>query len=548
MATTTRESRAEKRARTPKGSEEKGADRARARRAPRPEGEAAVSPWLLYVVVFVCGAVLMGLEMIGSRILAPYFGNSIFVWGSLISIFLAALTLGYYLGGLVADRWPRLGVMAAMVGAAGLMIFVLPFLYPAINHAIYDASLGPRWGPLLASVILFLLPSICLGTISPFAVRLAARAVAEMGTTAGSLYAISTAGSILGTIVTAFYLIGVAGVARIVHLLGLALVLLAAGMLAAASRGALAVGLAALVGVGAWLGLWRTAGAEPGVVYEADSFYHHIKVTDTVNSEGDIRVMDFDKLRQSGMLKKDPARLLLRYSHYFSLAFVFRPNAMDVAIVGLGGGSLPKAFHKAFPDLRIDVVEIDPEVVRVAAQYFELRQDDRLRVTVGDGRLFFLQTDRTYDLVFLDAYNNTDAVPFHLVTQEYYREIKARLKPDGAVAVNLISAVVGPKSKLFRSVYKTLAATFAEVYVIPVRWYGNEIPSGQTNVIVVATDAKPRLTAEEIARRAALLGTKLLSPTELRDKAQHLLEQPVAVADVPLLTDDFTPVDQLIHF
>jgi spermidine synthase len=538
---------AEKRGKTPKDAREKAAGRARPRGAPRPEDDARASPWLLYVVVFVCGAVLMGLEMIGSRILAPYFGNSIFVWGSLISIFLAALTLGYYLGGLVADRWPRLGVMAILVAAAGLMIFVLPFLYPAINRAIAQSGLGPRWDPLLASIILFLLPSVFLGTISPFAIRLAARAVAEVGTTAGSLYAVSTAGSILGTIVTAFYLIGVAGVARIVHLLGLVLVLLAAGMLVAASRGALAVGLAVLVAPGAWLGLWRTAAAEPGVVYEADSFYHHIKVTDTVSSEGDIRVMDFDKLRQSGMLKSDPTRLLLRYSHYFALAFVFRPDPTDVAIVGLGGGSLPKAFRKAFPDLRIDAVEIDPEVARVATQYFDLREDDRLRVAVGDGRLFFLTTDRTYDLVFLDAYNS-DTVPFHLVTQEYYREIKARLKPGGVVAVNLISGVVGPQSKLFRSVYKTLAATFGETYVIPVRWYGNEIPSGLTNVILVATDAKPRLTGEEIARRAALLGTKLLSPTELREMAQHLLEQPVPVADVPLLTDDFAPADQLINF
>ena len=489
----------------------------------------------------------MGLEMIGSRILAPYFGNSIFVWGSLISIFLAALTLGYFLGGLVADRWPRLRVMAVLVAAPGLMIFVLPFLYPGINRVIAQNSLGPRWDPLLAAVLLFLLPSICLGTISPFAIRLAARAVAEMGTTAGTLYAISTAGSILGTIVTAFYLIGVAGVARIVHLLGLALVLLAAGMLAAGSRRALAAALAALAVGGGWLGLWRPAAAAPGVVYETDSFYHHIKVSDSVNSEGEIRVMDFDKLRQSGMYKKDPARLMLVYSHYFTLAFAFRPDPADAAIVGLGGGSLPKAYRKAFPSLRIDAVEIDPEVARVAARYFELREDERLRVHVGDGRLFFLKTDRRYDLVFLDAYNS-DTVPFHLVTQEYYREVKARLKPEGAVAVNLISAVVGPQSRLFRAVYKTLAASFAEVYVIPARWYGGEIPSGITNVILVATDARPRLTMEEIARRAAILGTKVLSPTELRDKAQHLLEGPVAVADVPVLTDDFAPADQLIHF
>ncbi len=533
---------AERRKKTPRGPDrkEQEVERARARAG---HGEAAATPWLLYVVVFVCGAVLMGLEMIGSRILAPNFGNSIFVWGSLISIFLAALTLGYYLGGVVADRWPHLRVMAALVAAPGAMIFALPFVYPAINRAIAQNGLGPRWDPLLASIVLFLPPSVFLGTVSPFAIRLAARAVAEMGTTAGLLYAISTAGSILGTLVTAFYLIGVAGVARIVHLLGIILVLLAAAMLVAERRRALAAILAMLAALGVWPGLRGQAAASPGVVFETDSFYHHIKVSD----EGDTRVMDFDNLRQSAMLKDDPAKLKLLYSHYFSLAFAFRPDATDLAVVGLGGASLPKAFHKAFPDLRIDAVEIDPEVLRVAATYFALQEDARLRVHVQDGRLFFLTTDRRYDLVFLDAYNS-DTVPFHLVTREYHQQVKARLKPDGAVAVNLISAVVGPQSKLFRSLYKTLTETFAEVYVFPARWYGNEIPAGVTNVILVATDRRPRLTPDEIARRASILGTRLLSPTELREKALHLLEQPVPVADVPVLTDDFAPVDQLLHF
>jgi len=526
-----------------KGRREAEAKEREAERARHRHGEERAAPWLLYVVVFVCGAVLMGLEMIGSRILAPYFGNSIFVWGSLISIFLAALTLGYYLGGVVADRWPRLRVMSAMVAAPGILIFVLPFLYPTINRTVAQNSLGPRWDPLVAGTLLFLLPSVFLGTISPFAIRLAARAVAQMGTTAGSLYAISTAGSILGTIVTAFYLIGVAGVARIVHLLGLVLVLLAAGMLAAGRGRAVAAALAVLAVLGGWVGLRGQAAADPGVVYETDSFYHHIKVTD----EGDSRVMDFDNLRQSGMFKDDPARLKLLYSHYLSLTFAFRPDATDAAVVGLGGGSLPKAYHKAFPNLRVDAVEIDPEVARVAREYFALKEDARLRVHVQDGRLFFVKNERTYDVVFLDAYNS-DTVPFHLTTREFHREIKARLKPGGVVGVNLISAAVGPKSKLFRAVYKTLAATFAEIYVFPARWYGDEIPAGVTNVILVATDARPRLTPEEVSRRATLLGTRLLSPTELRDKARHLLDRPVPLEDVPVLTDDFAPVDQLINF
>ena len=187
-------------------------------------------PWLLHSVVFVCGAVLMGLEIVGSRILAPYFGNSIFVWGSLISVVLAALSLGYWLGGIAADRWPRLTVLGALIAVPGIMIALLPFAYPALNRAIATSDLGTRLSPLLACAVLFLVPSVFLGTISPFAVRLQARAVASVGTTAGGLYAVSTAGSIAGTLLTAFYLITILGVGNIVHGLGLTLLLTAAGV------------------------------------------------------------------------------------------------------------------------------------------------------------------------------------------------------------------------------------------------------------------------------------------------------------------------------
>src|SRR3990172_4148128 len=190
----------------------------------------AANPWLLHAVVFVCGAVLMGLEIVGSRILAPYFGNSIFVWGSLISVVLAALSLGYWLGGIAADRWPRLSVLGVLIAVPGIMIALLPFAYPALNRAIATGDLGTRLSPLVSCAVLFLVPSVFLGTISPFAVRLQARAVASVGTTAGGLYAVSTAGSIAGTLITAFYLITILGVGNIVHGLGLTLLLTAAGV------------------------------------------------------------------------------------------------------------------------------------------------------------------------------------------------------------------------------------------------------------------------------------------------------------------------------
>jgi hypothetical protein len=170
-----------------------------------------------YVVVFVSGAVLMSLEIAGSRILAPNFGSSIFVWGSLISVVMTALSIGYYWGGWLSAREPSYGKLAILLVIPGIVIFFLPFLYPAINDWIASIDLGNRLSPLFACGVLFLVPGVFLGTVSPYVIRLAATKLSTVGSTAGTLYAVSTAGSIFGTLITAFYLIPVLGVSNIIH-------------------------------------------------------------------------------------------------------------------------------------------------------------------------------------------------------------------------------------------------------------------------------------------------------------------------------------------
>src|SRR5256712_1086016 len=177
-------------------------------------GELNMARFLVNIIVFVSGAVLMGLEIVGSRVLAPYFGNSIFVWGSLISVVLAALSLGYYCGGRLSERNPSFGRLLALLLIPGIMISLLPFIYPTVNLWIATVDFGTRLNPLIASTIFFLVPSVFLGTISPYAIRLAATTVATVGSTAGSLYALSTCGSIFGTLFTAFYLIPAIGVSN----------------------------------------------------------------------------------------------------------------------------------------------------------------------------------------------------------------------------------------------------------------------------------------------------------------------------------------------
>jgi spermidine synthase len=503
---------------------------------------ASTHPWLLYGVVFVCGAVLMALEIVGSRMLAPYFGNSIFVWGSLISVVLAALSLGYWLGGIAADRWPRFSILATLIAVPGVIIALLPFVYPGLNRGIADGNMGARLGPLVSSLILFLVPSVFLGTISPFAVRLQARTVASVGSTAGGLYAVSTAGSIVGTLLTAFYLIAILGVANIVHGLGLTLLVVAAGIFAGRRRMTQA-GITMLCGavlLTAMIWHARTQAAEAGLILEKDSFYNHIRLAE----DGTQRYMDFENLRQSAMLLKDPWELRLRYTRFLSLALTLTPEPKRILILGLGGGSFPKKLYRDIPDVVVDVVDIDPEVIAIAKQHFLVPEDARMHLHAMDGRRFVQETRERYDLIFLDAYNS-DTIPFHLTTREFYREIQARLAPGGVVVSNIIGTLRGPQSAFFRAMYRTLSEVFATVYTVPTYDQSDGWIMGDINIILFATQERTRLGRGDFVARAGRVGGKLVPASDLAEYAAHLLEVPIEAKDVPILTDDFAPVEIL---
>ena len=181
---------------------------------------------LVYGVAFLSGGVLLGLEIVASRILAPYFGNSVYVWGSLISVFLLALSIGYWLGGVLADRRPSLGTLALVLITAAVLILVLPLVYLPVGRFVSELNLEFRFSVLLISVLFFLVPSVLMGMVSPFAIKLSATALEEIGRTSGRVYAISTLGSISGALAVSFFLIEWFGTRVIVVVLGLVLLAL----------------------------------------------------------------------------------------------------------------------------------------------------------------------------------------------------------------------------------------------------------------------------------------------------------------------------------
>jgi len=526
---------------------------------------------MLQVTVFLSGAALMALEMLGSRMLAPFYGNSIYVWGSLIGVVLAALSLGYYLGGYLSDRTPEIKPLAFALGLTGIWVWLLPEISARVNPWITIQGFDPRIAILLSCLLLFAGPCVLMALVSPWAVRLSASSIKSLGSTAGGLYAISAGGSIVGTLATSFFLIPVMGVSTLIRSVGLLLLGLAGINLFAIRQQAWAVGTA--VGMVALFGLQavmprttafidilpptaidapgtRPMEPEPppfgdiggsradGIVYQTDSLYHSIRV----QNQGGERFLRFDDSWQSGMYLDDPLRTRFEYADYMLLPFAVQPEAQNALLVGLGGGSMVKKLLARRPGLRLDVAELDPVVVEVAIAYFGVPDSHpRLNMKAQDGRLFLNTSPVRYDVIMLDAYH-ASSIPFHLATQEFMQLIDRRLTPDGMVSANIIGARTGPRSALLRSMIKTMSTVFTHVYVVPV---GDRPATDNQNVIVIGTNQSERLSQERLVE----LAREQAGPLDIRDFSRYaakVLRNPLPVDDVSVLTDDHAPVDNLI--
>ncbi len=525
------------------------------------------------VAVFLAGGALLSLEIASSRVMAPYFGSSLFVWGALIGIVLAGLSVGYWVGGVVADRIATAPVLVGVLGLSALLVLAIPFTDAWILDQVVAWNPGPRLNPVVATIAIFGAPSVVLGTVSPIAVKLLARSLERLGRTAGRLFAVSTAGSIAGTFATAFFLIPELGTDQLIATLAVVLLLAAAAValverLLIPSLLSLAVAAASLAAVLSlapdqggtvaasqlqnWSPVYRQRGADdrtgaPGagqegyeLLYAKDSRYHRIAVVE----DGDSRYLRFDNSFQSGMYQDDPYETRFEYSDYLQLALAYNTDARNVLFIGLGGGSGPKRMWRDFPSVRFDAVELDPDVVDVAYRFFELPRDDRLKVEVEDGRRYLVQNDGPWDAIVVDAFYS-DSIPFHLATQEFLELARSRLAPGGVIVTNIIGAVGGAESRLFRSMLRTYRTEFPTVAVHPVRVEGDTNLGGVRNVILVAGEgaapSKEFLTERwrEVRRRSP--GAPDLT-TALRDR----VDRPIPTNDVPVLTDDYAPTDALL--
>ncbi|MCM2316588.1 MAG: fused MFS/spermidine synthase [Thermoanaerobaculia bacterium] len=499
----------------------------------------------------ISGAVLMSLEILGFRIIGRTFGSALRETSVVIGVFLAAMSLGYYFGGRIVDRHPRVRTLVGVLLIAAAFIATVPWLDALVAQRVFDSSIPLRLHSSIVTILLFFLPTVALASVSPIAIRLLATEVGESGRTAGTISAISTVGSIIGSVGTAFVLIDlIESVDRTVWLLSV--VMLVVAFLVAASQvgNALStaglrrivivavsggIALQLLLGAAAWMVRSSATGAvDRGAteVFRRDSSFHQILVIDHPPH----RTLYFDRQKQTRIRIGNPLEGGLEYTDFFHFAPVVHPSMKKMLFIGVGGGTGPTRFAHDFPELDIDGVEVDPVVIEVAERYLGLKPGPKLRVHVDDGRAFLRRSGGGYDVIVVDAYSQNrygSTIPAHLTTREFFEECRDKLAPGGIVVFN---CAWGPSSAVTRAISKTLGEVFA-----------GQLVFSRTNTVFIAGPESIEPMRLDLANRTrdAVASGAVKFPLD----AGHVgsLAPAIKPGEVPLLTDDYAPVDTLIR-
>lgn len=488
----------------------------------------------LMLTVALTGALVMVVEVLGSRVIGPYFGVSLFVWTALIAVTLLSLAAGYILGGHLADRHPSADWLFGLIIAAGLFVALVPLLKAPVIGA--SVPLGLRGGALLSALLLFAPALVLLGCVSPYVVRIAAREWTQLGRTVGVLYALSTAGSFAGTALTGFYLIAYVGVSRAFYLCGGLLCLTGVGhFLLFRRRYAVAAVLVPFVFMFAGQPKLPAAvladGTRVQLIDAGDSFYGNVKVVEYRGAGVTTREMMIDGLIQGGIDVRS-GQSIYEYAYLMEhLALAVKPDMRTALFVGLGPGVVVGNFERR--GVAADVVDIDPLVVRMAATHFGFRPAKP--VIVADGRYALAAAGTRYDAVFMDVFNG-DITPGHLLSREALAQVHARLAPDGVFVMNVVASLAAD-SRLLPSIVRTLRTHFAEVAAFPVFDVAGGRGSG--NMVLLARngslDAALALSDIPAVHALAVDGVRL----GLQQGRRLAEAGPLGVE----LSDDFNPLE-----
>ncbi len=503
---------------------------------------------VLFSASAVSGAAIMIYELLAIRVLQRYFGGTIDVWAAEIAVCLGGLAIGYAWGGWLAGRYRTMKLLGIALLAGGLSgLLIHPFARFA-GEVSLKTDFAIAWHPLAAAGFSTFLPILALGTILPQAVQFESMRGAGAGVATGRIAAVSTIGSIAGVLATSMGLLPRFGVIEILYGTSIVLSLAGLAILVTPRKWVMAILVAIALVPGTAHGQTR---------FETYSAYHHILVRD----DGGTRSLLFDDAVQSLMSLDDPFGGGFEYTQYFHVPILFNPTMKRALFIGLGGGSGPKSFFRTYPEMQIEVVEIDPQVESVARQYFALPEDARLRVSIADGRAYLNRASGGYGAILMDAYATGPSgpyLPYHMATQEFFQLVWSKLENGGCLFFNAIGRYGGMQDNIIRHLQVTLESVFQASYVFEAKQSVNTLFVAQKiDVARLQPDgtrdgkgwpegpwmAHP-LSGAQLQGLAANMGEEFLAASPgIQERLTQFSRAHSARRRGEVLTDNYAPVD-----
>lgn len=488
------------------------------------------------IILFVVNAVYMILELVASRVLSPYFGNTNLVWTSVIGIILLSSSIGNYIGGILADKKKIVEKLKTVLIFSFVSVMFIPFIETPIILSVSKIFSDIKIGAIMSTILLFFIPSLLIGVLSPIILKLKIDSIENVGKTSGKISAIATIGGIIGTFLGGFYLIPNFGSVHILFVLALVLLyLLPLVEWKLDKKTIIVVVLITFISLIVMLYNMDMNSETGKLVLESkenvgavsyDTQYGRVLIYNAYKNDEPVRVLNIDSGFESLTYIDEEKRndLVLSYTQYYDLMFNANIDIKDTLLIGGAGYSYPKHYISKNLDKNMDVVEIDGEITEIAKEYFylndliedyNLNENKRLGLITDDGRTYLNNNDKKYDAILNDAFSGS--IPAKtLTTKEAIERIKESLNENGLYLTNVISSLEGENSKFIKAVINTLKQVFKNVYLVPCQTI--DVDTVQNNMVIASDD-------------------------ELKfDKLyQYVIEENEIV-----LTDDYCPVDTLV--
>ncbi len=451
---------------------------------------------IVYLTITISGASVMIFELVAPRLFAPYFGTSTYIWTIVIGVVMTSLSLGYFLGGKLADRRPHTSTLATLYLIGAVISFIICLSKDFILHSSYLDQRDIIAGSFQVALLLLGPINLVLGMVTPVGVRLLTKSKDSSGSVSGNVYAVSTIGSIIGTFAAGFWLIPMFGISDILFGVTAALFICASLLIPSLFK------KASLIIFLIFASIFYSNNNPNKIFASYYEKYFNVKLVADFQTEYS-RIWIYDKIYPNGIKKRTltdsesdlyldkPIAFTmernLSYYSFFNLGKVYNPNIQNALMIGGGAYTYARYLQETYPNLNLDVVEIDPKLLAVSTKYFGFVPNDNFHNYPMDGRQYLNVNQKKYDVIYLDAYRNGSSTPFQLLTKEAMSLYSNSLSDNGLLFINVISSLSGPSHDLLISEYQTALSIFPAVKVFPVF---NLDPKSTQNMVILAQKNK----------------------------------------------------------